>query len=921
MLSYHNDKFLKIEYNPVNNKDAFSRNAVGSHAYISIAEADYIYTDLNSIFISNTTGNDSTGNGSQANPYKTILKGMNSCTALIMKVIVLDNFLYDEDISTMTNIFFQGMYAASGQTPKLSLRQYENSYVPSNTNTIFVSDSTGSDSTGSGTEASPVKSISKAMTLLSVSIQNILIIDSSTYIIQAFAFKDNMKNLRAKVGEKPIIRINYSQTVQTLGETQFHPNPLYDRGNESSCILSNDDIVIAYGGLSYNNYQGAGLRIFSKTGTLKYSYDFASTIDNIKVARINNQFILSYYCSNGAASQIEIRNNDGSVDHTLSLGTTYWRHTKIIPISSTRFAITFNYADGNNSGYVMLFDETLAQIGSTTLIVSGTSYWFSYITGCLLSDGTFAVVYRGTASGTYAKIFNTSLVQQGSTINIDSGAHPSLQTEAIGDNQFIVVYTESSSDQSIKFKILNNAGTILYSQTLPEPSFSSIYWGPQLWLIPLGNYCFGIQYTTGATTYKISYYFLNRFIKTNSISGMAISYYNGYDTSYAYGTNNFSKFSDGTLLYTYSPYFKIIKAPNYIFPIVETDIKINGIEFDLTDVINIESLFLSMNSEIELYNTTVKNSKNGFPLDTDCIPAWIINSNDKIKIRNSYFTDCDAGAKTVSNFTDVQDSVFCRILRGYAVSVDGAAATTGDIIVEHNTFFNGYGAIELKNNSGANREIIKNNILHENDIFEIYAQNVQTYSYSCLSGTNSDNVSQGSMVILANPLFVNDGNYNPDDTDLHLRLRFIGFKVNSPAVGLSDDGRNAGAYDDIYIGELMTWDSVLIEKPKKINVGLEPVGAIANISRDGAIDTSVESFTEHVVLVYDSIILSDFNKFKDIFLCKKSEVRLYPDAITYPLQFNLYKIYFEKVASSPDYWIQSDLGVHGFSIKFSRKYE
>ena len=74
---------------------------------------------------------------------------------------------------------------AVGATDSMTLRSL--GYTPTDANSIFVA-KTGNDDTGTGTQANPVASINKAITICDADHQKVVILDSETYTENSFEF-------------------------------------------------------------------------------------------------------------------------------------------------------------------------------------------------------------------------------------------------------------------------------------------------------------------------------------------------------------------------------------------------------------------------------------------------------------------------------------------------------------------------------------------------------------------------------------------------------------------------------------------------------------------------------------------------------------------------------------------------------------
>ncbi|HUX79502.1 MAG TPA: hypothetical protein VMW10_07170, partial [Alphaproteobacteria bacterium] len=273
MLEYHTDYTIKFEHTPVINKYAFQVNDVGAHDHIDIEEASITYTDDNSIFVSDTIGNDGNA-GTELAPKKTIAAGITATTVNKTYVIILDSVLYSEDISGCTFTYFAGIYAATGETPTLSLRTL--GYVPANANTIFV-DKTGNDA-NAGTQALPkltLTSATGAIATCDAAHQKVVIMDSGIYIEYLFEFVGNFQGLYAALGEKPTVEFiqthaasDYGDIIEIVAPTEFEAGDIkhssvaaLQNGNFVCCFQDDDDADQG----KFVIYTQAGIRVVAPT--------------------------------------------------------------------------------------------------------------------------------------------------------------------------------------------------------------------------------------------------------------------------------------------------------------------------------------------------------------------------------------------------------------------------------------------------------------------------------------------------------------------------------------------------------------------------------------------------------------------------------------------------------------------------------
>ena len=233
------DKTIRFDYDPVVHKIAFPINHVGAHLPDAIAEAEYAHTDDNTVYVSATSGSDTTGDGTQANPYATLLKGINETTEDLSRVVVLDSSLYSEDLSGADYTYFQGFYAAVGETPTYDSRVL--GFTPADADTIFVA-KTGSDS-NDGTAASMVQTVDHALPLLSATRRYIILSDSERHEVNAFIAPANLAGIYAAVGHTPTVHFLHDLFV--IGNTHLDDGLFYLKATMVERIAATVDTTYA----------------------------------------------------------------------------------------------------------------------------------------------------------------------------------------------------------------------------------------------------------------------------------------------------------------------------------------------------------------------------------------------------------------------------------------------------------------------------------------------------------------------------------------------------------------------------------------------------------------------------------------------------------------------------------------------------
>lgn len=847
MKSYATDNTIKLEYNPVINKQAFPVNQVGAAGLIDIEEADFAYSDSNAIHVSDTTGNDSTGSGTSASPYKTIKKGITSTTAAKGYVIILDSATYyEDDLAGATYTYVVGLYAAIGQTPHRSCRELD--YTPSDSNTIYVSKA-GSDS-NTGTAASPLLTIAHAITHCDGTHQHVMIADDGTYTEDGFTFSGNFLYLYAAAGKCPTVSLTRNDSYATFevsqAETVFKSGAIsYVR-----CVaLTDDRVLISYASshvVYYMVLDSLYATIKAETSIDASSYDSNSVIqlDNGKILFLykrytGSTYYLAYKVLNGSTFAEEVamtylvsKNTHVLAASKLPDGNVFVAYVDASDSSKGKFIVI------SGSDYTTLVDE----IEFESDALSSTN-----ISCCTRTNGNTVIVlgeyyWEYTSSGSH----------------VASGSVPSGYSTPGGccitaDDDVMVLYNNGSG-----YGVLYVMDA-LYTMLTPDIAFHS-----------------------ATTSYSHACYFNNQFF---------IVYQDSADSSYG----------------------KFIAGMPHVYHIgASAAAVINGITLNAAENAFLQH-FINASAAFQARYCTIENCVS----DNNEVMAEAISSNADVKFYNSICRDNDAGIYTQENTSTIQDSQFYRITRGYAIDIDGAAASSGDITIEHCDIYDNYGSIHLENNNGTN-EILKNLILYNNAL-GIDAETAVTVSNSVITDEHV-NATDGTSVISANPLYLNEGFFDEDAIDLNLKYADLGYHATSPAYDLADDDRNAGAYDVKYIGSVPTWTSITLDKPDIIDVTTETVAA-SNTKDDGSVSSRKRGRTESVKLKWSAITVADWDKLDTMLESDDSEIRLYPDPTTYPNEYDTYVIEYSDLKCSPKYWRLSDRGNQDVAINLARKYE
>jgi len=917
MQAYASDEFITLEYSPVVNKFAFPVNTIGTDAGTTIDEASYVYADANSIFVSDTTGDDTTGDGSQSNPYKTILKGINECTITQTKVLVLDSVTYNEDLSGYSNAYFEGVYAATGQTPKIQSRLL--GYTPADANSIFVS-KTGDDS-NAGTQAAPKLTLTGASGAISVcdaTHQKVVILDSGTYEEDAFEFTGNFQGVYAAVGQSPTIKpsgvfgSSFIESTHKIGPTQFEGGTT---DYIDVAVLGNGNWVCVYRDVSNSNqgtyviYDADGNNVAGPTVFVGAHTTY------LQVAALDNGNWVCCYRDNDDSlrPKFQIRTNTGS---------SVVGETQIQNASASDFSVTVLdntdwivfYRDSNlTNGMYAIYEEDGTPVVSATEFTPNRP---NYNTACKINNGNVVNCYSDTDDSNKGKfvIYDEDGVEIVSPTVFDSSAIADMGCCELSNGNWAIFYRDANDSSSANFKIYNPAGVQVVARTEVEGLYVTVYQDA----FKMQDGYFGVTWQELSASRRGMYA-----IYTDDGEGVvgpltyedsswckygSSAWLSGYKFVTCYQDDNASDVGE----------FVITEPPTTSFVKVSVASTVNGIEFDLENSFTLEKLFNINSAKLTLKWSSMHDGS-CYESSTDC---FLVSGDNECDFYNNLFYSSDAGIYLGTGVNDciVQDNIFYWISEDYAVNINGAAASSGDITVEHNDIFDCNAGLRLQNNNGSN-EVVKNNNIHGNTGYGIYADTTITITYTIITDTTSG-VTNGTSTILANPLYINEGQVTPGDIDLHIKTTVEGYFANSPAYGLADDTRNAGAYDVRYVGSQTTWSSITVPKPISMKPYLKPVDATNRVKRDGSITSKKTAQTEYLPLEWMDIDKTYYDDLLTVWSQNEAEVRIYCQPTTSPNTYNTYYILWNSDFSEfSDYWMHSADGRSKVKFVFARKFE
>ncbi len=690
---------------------------------------------------------------------------------------------------------------AVGVTDSVTLRSLD--YTPDDSNSIFAAKS-GSDTTGTGTEASPFASINHALTLCDASHQKIVILDSGTYEEKGFEFTGNFRGLYAALGEKPVLKLkpapglcDISAITEVISETGSGTGSIENVYMEQSAVLVNGSFVAVYGSMTEISY---------------------SIIDESGAKVVENGLIGTYTGSSDARPSVAALHNGN-------------------------WALVYNRPDNNNY-YFQIRDSSGNPVVPETLIKGSGYYWSSCAT---LNNGNWVVTYVTNATGyvlnfrIYDEEGNTVIPETEVT---DNGSNRVSQNHvaSFGNGNFVIVWSNytTSNRGATRFKIYDQNGTPQTPLAVDLDSNSVIVsWGDitvldnDSWVtvytsdsFTLNTAVFTIRDSTGAdvlvpsgprmidgtaklnpviTTLGNGRWWLAAYVDDSDSSGkFRIFDETGNivrDTTTYKGTgiihHTAQALANGNVVFFYTGYYYTVWYPYSWTGIrVSADAVINGLDISPAGRGGIENLIEGNSAILGVKYSELSGCRESANPSIGC---YAVRSGSGVTISNSKVYDNDIGVWVIADAVKVVDSQFYFNSAGYGLTVDGNALLTGDILVNHCDFFNNSGGIRFLNNNGAN-EIVKNTISHGNSLYGINADIDISFSSSLVTDPVL-NVNSISDVLTGNPSYVNEGSGNPDNVDLNIRVTETGYPADSPARDLADDDRNAGAYDVEYVAK------------------------------------------------------------------------------------------------------------------------
>ena len=902
MLDFYSDEEIKFEYAPETNKFAFKLNHIGAHDTDSIAVTTLTHTDANTIFVNGSSGSDSNA-GTEASPKVTILASINATTADKIYVVVLNSQHFAEDLSTATTTYFTGLFADTAITATLSTR-----ITPTfeDANTIYFGATSGTAG-GDGSLGDEVNTIALAVGLCDGTHQRICEIDGDTYEEPGIEFTGDFQGMYALEGKKPTFKptlnvdLVNTPSAPAVPATPFETGALDANSDIDTVKLNNGNWVCCY--TDDGDSDKGKFVIYSENGTLVKADTFEQhVVSKLSVSILNNGnwvCCYSHYDNPDHVGKFVIYSASGVKQE----GATEFLSSQLFyPAVSvlTDDSWVCCFKDGLAGKFVIYNEAGTVEVkGVTTFETNDVA--FVHVAG--LNNGNWVCCYWDNDDGDSNFIIYDSVGSSPPEVTKTAMAGIFYLDDLLllNDTNWIVCDNQD-------FRIYDEDGGVVKTQT----AFATSSQDTSISQLPTNGLT--ITYIDNNDADKGKLLVLSEDGATTIHSARTIeSDVLRIISTVTLDNGNIVICCDNT---TDDDGQFIIETP-YIYSGVKISdtTMLNGFILDSNDLIYQNKLIEINSAKPTIQWCDLKNCTNGNVGSN--LNGFSMNGDDDIDLSNCQVFDNDDGLYTASNDCEINDCQFYRNAAGKAIEIEGAGS---GIVVEHTDIFNNNAGIYLNTNDGD--EVLKNNIIHNNDNLGIEATTSVGYTYT-LNTDSVDGATSGASVILANPLYLNEGAIIPASIDLHIKTTVEGYPSDSPAKDLADDTRNAGSYDVRYIGAATSWTSITVDKDRRhpIKVWYEAVSGSKNVGQDGTVEYSKKGQTENVEIHWAGLLQADFVKILAMWSSDKNEVRLYPQPTTSPNAYNTYTMERPKLNASADNNKLTEIGKSDITIKLSRKYE
>jgi parallel beta-helix repeat protein len=340
----HIDNYLKFEHSEINNSTADDNTLIGATKSTD-RTLDFTPDDTNSVYVSKA-GNDTTGDGTAANPYLTIKQANTAVTATKCNIVIADSGTYVEDVIDIDTDCAR-IVAAVGFTPIIE---------PSSSLVGTVPEDYFCD-TAVDTFLLEPGFVTKGAHLSNG--ETVLIYQNSSYTVCAKFLSSNGTELR--------------NDVELFTYPPASPIPYY--GNFSVCALASGHFVVTVNVWDGSAKVNLAVYIFTNAGVQTY-YNYFSSIRSYNNAvcaleGYTDRFVVAVSSQTDSyGTRYMIMNDNGDI------------LTSITQISTDRAQdCSLNVIADADSGFVVLYR-----------VYTGNAVWYHYNSSgtCIHSAGSIA---------------------------------------------------------------------------------------------------------------------------------------------------------------------------------------------------------------------------------------------------------------------------------------------------------------------------------------------------------------------------------------------------------------------------------------------------------------------------------------------------------------------------------------------------
>lgn len=864
------DNYLRYEHSEVINSSANDLDAVGATSSLTKRILSGTPDDTNTIFVQ-TTGSNDTGDGTLANPYRTIEYAQTKITASKKSIGINDSGTYAESQINMSGDF-TGLFATMGNTPTITPAEDPLRLDLVSTLTDYEMNQTS------------VFSESDEYNRYGVQLE---LSNGNHAVVYAKQLKTVTNENSAHDHEWRCRIYNSSFTVQlydTLLFTQNGTNHGFPANNGHYPYIQLEDGFVAFVGCYAGWYRVVVSNAGSMIGNMILpDSDYHRPLGHGYITGNKWYYIgysSSYHC----------------------IFTVYENNTQVYTVTVSNTTMSYLTCDGtyahfcSNNGSTNIgtfYKLNLSTYTTTTTTVDGTSigwyaYWWRMGIGYYYifhyESKYYCVAFSAVPQKWFIAEFDLSTytLVGGNTLYM-------LIDDALAARTWPLVHTAPSSIDTLK--------------PIGGPLFLFTFWYP----------------------YSGSYYIVYNVLDVTKFDRTTMSEIDCYpcitgqtaipntDMNFTYYAANYYFISDDLQIIT--------RIPGRILRIFDTYIvkatvpaMINGITFDALEKPYIRGI-IKATAAADIKYCTLGNIYNTATAAGNKFDSYLMTGTGAATVKNNYGAESSLGFKLTNSSVSFERNIVMRCTDGNAVEITGSG--TG-VVFKYNTLFSNYSGLELKSNAGT--ETVKDSIFYQNTGFGVKSAVAVTVTNSCCTDTLVTAVLDSNTSNTLNPLFFNEGTENPEQTDLHLKSRTAGYSLNSPALRISDDGLDAGCYNVEYIVLPATYTAFEMPKPKKITVIISPVNPVEVTSQDGTYTSTVDAWQLEVELDYDSIRSRYITHLLKMYTAT-GDIRIYFSPASDPYKFETMKLKYKDLPLTNDFYGFNSVGQKDIKLTFVRKFD